>query len=173
MTVHDFEERLAWSGRAGEEPFWEAVYRKAFPNLAGLTKCARGTEAQRMGIDRLLLLGNGQTLKIDEKKRGREYSDILLERISSTKTGAPGWMEKDLAIDYLAYAFLPSKRCHLFPWYMLRRAWLHYREKWIAEHKEIRAVNEGYETISVAVPTLTLRAAVAKAALIDVSGEIP
>lgn len=169
--IHNFNERLAWSEQGSTEPFWDAVYRKAFPNLVNHMQCLGDTASQRMGIDRLIHLSNGRTLYVDEKKREKDYGDILLEYVSVDRTGAPGWMEKDLAIDYLAYAVMPCHRCYLFPWLMLRRAWLHYREQWIGKYKTCPAKNGSYTTLSVAVPTAIVLGAVKQAMLIDVSNE--
>lgn len=171
--VHDFTERLQWSEKQGDEPFWNAVYSKAFSNLVNHMTCSGDTLSQRQGIDRVVHLASGQTLYIDEKKRGKDYGDILLEYVSVDKTGAPGWMEKDLNIDYLAYAFMPSKRCYLFPWLPLRRAWNNYKEEWKSLYPRIDGKNKNYTTYSVAVPIKVVRDAVSLAAIIDVSTELP
>lgn len=179
MTVHDFKEQLEWSEAAGYEPFWDAVYKKAFPNLVNHMMCSGDVKSQRMGIDRLILLANGKTISIDEKKRKSVYPDILLEYISVDTTGAPGWMDKDLAIDYLAYAFMPTKKCYLLPWPLLRRAWLHYGAKWIADGKSkqrgfriVPGNNHGDTTWNVAVPVSVIESALRTAAIIDVSAEL-
>ena len=117
-------------------------------------------------------IANGHTLYVDEKKRAKDYSDILLEYVSISTIGAPGWMEKDLSIDYLAYAFMPSRRVHLFPWLMLQRAWQHYKNEWIRKFRTIKAQNNGYETWSIAVPVDVVRTAVSLASIIDVSVEL-
>lgn len=169
--IHSFRERLAWSEDASCEPFWDAVYRKAFPNLSNHMVCTGNTISQHSGIDRVIHLANGKTLYVDEKKRDKDYGDILLEYISVDKTGAPGWMEKDLVIDYLAYAIMPTKQCHLFSWPMLRRAWLHYKHDWIAMYPRVEAKNNGYVTISVAVPLSVVRNATRDATIIDVSNQ--
>lgn len=154
------------------ESFWDAVYRKAFPGLLNHMQCLGGSDNQRMGIDRVIQLSNGKTLYIEEKKRRESYPDILLEYVSVDTTGAPGWMEKDLIVDYLAYAFMPTKRCYLYPFPVLRRAWIKYRDEWIGRYKIVKAYNEGYTTISVAVPIEVLKQAVAVASIIDVSAEL-
>lgn len=165
--VHDFHEQLEWSQRASDEPFWDAIYKKAFPDMVGHMVSTGNTAAQHNGIDRWITLKNGSVLRIDEKKRLTVYPDILLEHISNSKTNAPGWMDKDLSIDYLAYAFMPIKRVHLYPWLMLRRAWLHYRETWLEKYRIVPAKNVGYITYSVAVPIKVLRKAVGTAAIIQ------
>lgn len=152
MAIHDFRTQLRWSEAGSDEPFWNTVYRRAFPNLVNHMPCTGDTTSQRMGIDRLIHLSNGRTLAIDEKKRSVDRSDILLEYLSNDQTNAPGWIEKDLAIDYLAYAFMPSQRVYLFDWCLLRRAWQAYGATWKRCFPHISAQNKGYTTHSVAVP---------------------
>ena len=165
--MNKFAPDLEWSLQAGDEPFWEAVYQKAFPNLKTMELVTR-PDWQRKGIDRLLTLTNGNKLKIDEKKRRKVYPDILLEYLSNDHTRAPGWMEKDLAIDYLAYAFMPTRRVYLFPWPILRRAWQEYGQGWLAAYDHKEAVNPGYSTWSIAVPIEVVRQATHQATIIQV-----
>lgn len=180
MTVtHDFHDQLAYSEQASCEPFWDAVYRKAFPNMINHMMCPGDTKSQRMGIDRVLFLANGMTIAIDEKKRKKDYGDIALEFISVDTKGSPGWMEKDLAIDYLAYAIMPTKHCYLFPWQTLRRVWAERGEKWKTWGMEgkngfsiSKAPNRGYFTHSVCVPKASLFAAINHASLVDVSADL-
>lgn len=177
--VHDFNEQLAYSEQASCEPFWNAVYRKAFPSMVNHMLCSGNTQGQRMGVDRIVYLSNNLTIAIDEKKRRKNYGDIALEFLSVDTTGAPGWIEKDLAIDYLAYAFMPNNQCYLLPWQILRRAWIERGEKWKQWGHERKhgfsiatAQNRGYKTHSVCVPIASLMAAIQHAACIDVSGEV-
>jgi len=165
--THDFKERLNWSEEQSDEPFWEEVYKKAFPNMVSLAMCPGDTQSQRLGIDRVVVLSSGRVLKIDEKKRAKVYSDILLEYVSVDRTGALGWIEKDLQIDYLAYAFMPIKRVYLFDWCMLRRAWDHYKDKWMAEYQPKEAQNSTYKTISLPIPIKVLMDAVSTATIIQ------
>ena len=175
MTVaipRDFHADMQWSLKGSDESFWHAVYWKAFPNAVTIELCS-DLPRQKQGIDRLIHLANGKTIAIDEKKRGREYADILLEHVSCEERNTPGWIEKDLAIDYLAYGFMQSQRCYLFPWAMLRRAWLQFGHGWKAKYSPVRASTGAgatkYHTLSVAVPVDVLRRAVSTAAIIDVS----
>jgi len=120
-----------------------------------------------MGIDRLILLSSGQVLRIDEKKRATDYDDILLEYLSNDVTGAPGWIEKNLYIDYLAYAFSVKRICYLLPWLMLRKAWIENGEIWRQRYRPIIAHNETYSTHSIAVPINVLYRAVDRATRIE------
>ncbi len=167
LDIHNFTEQLEYSEQASDELFWDAIYRKSFPNLVNHMIASGDIKSQRMGIDRVVFLSNGKTLYIDEKKRRKEWGDILLEYISVDKTNAPGWIEKDLSIDYLAYAFMASQRVYLYPWDMLRRAWNYYKPEWIDAYKRVEAKNNGYTTISVAVPIDVLQNAVSLATVIQ------
>jgi len=150
--IHDFYERLSYSESPEHEPFWQAVYQKAFPNLIFAQSCKGKCQGQYAGIDRVIQLKSGQTIKIDEKMRPEDYPDILLEYISNDKLQTSGWIEDDLLIDFLAYAFSPSKRCYLLPWQSLKRVWNHFKNDWIKNYPRIEAKNPGYKTISVAIP---------------------
>lgn len=172
LKPHDFQAKLLYSQTASDELFWDAVYRKAFPDLVNHMVCAGDTISQRMGIDRVIHLSNGRNLRIDEKKRDKVYPDILLEIVSNDRTGAPGWIEKSLYIDYLAYAFMPTRKVYLFDWLMLRRAWGFYGEQWKKQYRRLTAQNPNYKTISIAVPIGVLQKAVQTAAVIDVSQEL-
>lgn len=168
MTVHNFDERNTWSLAAGDERFWAAVYTKAFPSLV---QCEAITDLklQLLGVDRLLTLGNGIALTVDEKKRDRfDTGDILLEYEHRGGYNKPGWIEKEATIDYLAYAFIPSKRCYLFDWRMLRRAWCHYKDTWLVRYNHVPAKNRTYTTWSLAVPVDVLYTAVRTASIIEV-----
>jgi hypothetical protein len=175
-NARDFRVDMQWSLDGSDEVFWSAVYHKAFSNLVSTELCT-DLPRQKQGIDRLLHLSNGKTLAVDEKKRREVWSDILLEVIGNEEFGTPGWMEKDLAMDYLAYAFMPIQRCYLFPWPMLRRAWLQYGQDWRSKYPPKRAATKDkatgrvlYHTLNVPVPIDVLRRAVSTAAIIDLAG---
>lgn len=174
----DFQKNLSFSEAASEEPFWKAAYTAAFPSFAGFLPNPNDNAAQRLGIDRVVLLNSGQVLRVDEKKRRQDYGDFCLEYESNSKTKVPGWIEKDLAIDYLAYAFMPSRRVYFFPWHLLQRAWNENKAEWKQfacfgsfGFRFVEAKNNGYVTSSVAVPKNRLYAAMNRASIIDV--ELP
>lgn len=170
--LHDFHERLCMSQTVSDEPFWTEIYRKAFVGYVGCLPVLEDSPAQRMGIDRFVILSSGQELRIDEKKREEVWPDILLEYLSNDQTNAPGWMEKELHIDYIAYAFMPAKRVHLYPWHLLRRAWEKHGSAWKQTYKKIPAKNAGYTTWSVAVPIAVLEQAVQEASVIQLGSVV-
>ncbi len=152
--VYDFKEQLDYSYQADHEPFWEAVYHEAFPTMTDMTLMT-DMDLQRIGIDRMIMCPD-ELIFVDEKKRKETWGDILLEYISVDTTGAPGWVEKDLSIDYIAYAFMSTKTVYLLPWGLLKRAWIENKEDWLRRFKIVHAKNNDYTTYSVAVPISVL-----------------
>ena len=167
--MNNFQEcyKIAEDGR--NEPFWIEIYKKAFPNFTNLmTGKKEYCNSQKYGVDRIIYLENGKTITLDEKVRTKVYQDIALEFISNDTKNSPGWMEKDLSIDYLAYAFLPIKTTYLFDWRMLKRAWEHFNDQWKKEYFISKAENKTYHTLSVCVPIKVLRDACSLSAIIKI-----
>lgn len=134
--------------RRGGSRFIETL----FPDLQSAVSVRDDGWAQRGGIDRVLTLASGKTLLIDEKVRKKDWPDFALEYWSDRDRKTKGWVAKDLACDFIAYAFKPSQTCYLLPFQTLRQAWRQNRRKWVGKHKKIEALNKGYVTISVGVP---------------------
>lgn len=169
--VHNFKESLARSHSYSEASWWFEVYRQAFPTMITCSDIRADGWAQRGGIDRVITLASGKTLNIDEKVRETTYNDILLEYWSSVEHRRPGWIAKDLATDYIAYAFAPSKTCYLLPFHNLRAAWKKYGKQWVGQYKECNAKNHGYTTRSVAVPIDVLMPALTSAMIVHWGSE--
>lgn len=174
VTIHDFERSLAISKANEDAPWWASIYEKAFPKHLSAVSVKSDGWAQRGGIDRVITLASGKAITVDEKVRTEDWPDIALETWSDLERKSPGWMQKDLACDFIAYAFVPSQRCYLLPFVTLRRAWLTSGGDWIrmAKAKEggfrfIDAKNRGYTTRSIAVPIPELLSAVAQAQIVD------
>ena len=165
--IYNFYDQLNYSLDAREEVFWDSVYHKAFPTMIS-SNIVTDLEKQKLGIDRVIKLHNGKDIYIDEKKREQVYDDILLEYLSVDTKGSPGWMEQNLAIDYIAYAFMPIQTVYLFQWDLLKRAWEFYKEDWKKEYKIVYARNNTYKTYSVAVPIKTLLKSITTASIIKV-----
>lgn len=165
MVTHDFRESLERSNAYVDAPWWLDVYRQAFPDLQAAVSVRSDGWGQRGGIDRVLTLASGKTLTVDEKVREEDWPDILLEYWSDRDRKIPGWVAKDLACDFIAYAFVPSQTCHLLPFQTLRRAWRLNHRRWTKDsgYKIVEARNNGYVTVSVAVPTQVLLKALADA----------
>lgn len=171
-VYHDFETSLALSHRYSDAPWWLDIYRKAFPTLVSSVSVRDDGWAQRGGIDRILTLACGRTFTVDEKVRTHEWPDILLEQWSDEAKRVPGWIQKPLACDFIAYAFAPTKRCYLLPIVPLQRAWRQYGRQWVSYFGQRRALNRGYTSTSVPVPIEVLMRAMTQAMLVQIAGPI-
>jgi hypothetical protein len=164
--VHDFRASLALSNSYADAPWWLDLYRKAFPTLESAVSVRSDGWAQRGGIDRVLTLACGRTYTVDEKLRANDWPDILLEQWSDEARRVPGWVQKPLACDFIAYAFAPSRRCYLLPVAPLQRAWRQHGREWIQIYGQRRAKNVGYLSTSTPVPIAELLRSMAEAMLI-------
>lgn len=164
--VHDFATSLALSQDYADAPWWMDIYRRAFPTLISAVSVRDDGWAQRGGIDRVLTLACGRVYTVDEKVRTNDWPDILLEQWSDERRRVPGWVQKPLACDFIAYAFAPSRRCYLMPVALLQRAWRLNGRRWINQYGQRRAVNPGYVSANVAVPISTLTQSMVEAMLV-------
>jgi hypothetical protein len=164
--VHRFEDSHALAAEYGAD-WWIPLYRRAFPTLMSAVAIEQDGWAQRAGIDRLLTLACGRTFTVDEKIRTEDWPDVLLERWSDEARRKPGWVQKPLACDFIAYAFAPSRRCYLLPVALLQRAWRLNGRRWIEAHGQRRARNVGYVSINVPVPVGELAQALLQAMLVE------
>jgi hypothetical protein len=174
VTVHDFSESLAKSQAQEAATWWGEVYARAFPSFHSMVSVRSDGWAQRGGIDRVITLKSGKTLAVDEKVRYASYGDIALERWSDQAKRTPGWVQKDLACDFIAYAFVPDCRCYLLPFISLRAAWQRFGRDWIAQaearqggFRVVQARNPSYVTESIAVPIPQLLSAIQAAQIVE------
>ena len=168
--IHRFEDSLALSQRYADGDWWLPIYRRAFPRLASAVSVREDGWAQRGGIDRILTLECGRTFTVDEKVRMENWPDVLLEQWSDETRRVPGWIQKPLACDFIAYAYAPSGVCYLLPVAPLQRAWRQHGREWAERYGQRRAVNPGYVSVGVPVPRGELLHAIAQAMMVVASG---
>jgi len=164
--VHRFRDSLAMSDSYRDSGWWMETYRRAFPRLQSAVAVREDGWAQRAGVDRVLTLACGRTYTVDEKVRSEDWPDVLLEQWSDEARRIPGWVQKPLACDFIAYAYAPSKICYLLPVVPLQRAWRQHGREWIRRYGTRRAQNVGYVTASVPVPRSVLISAIAEAMIV-------
>lgn len=164
--MNDFSNDLDYANVDREDSFWLPRYRKAFPAMIATNILPTNCIGQYLGIDRIIQLSSGVTLRIDEKLRRSNYNDILLEYISNDNKNTKGWIEKDLQIDYIAYAF-ENGLTYMLPWLFLKKCWGANKENWLKNYKEVRAENKGYTTVSVAIPARVLLDSLRDAMIVD------
>ena len=150
--MHNFTDSQAFAKQYENAPWWYSIYKRAFPGLTTMSLVSDGEWGQFAGIDRVLVLDCGKVIKIDEKVRGENYADFALERWSDTERRKPGWIQKNLDTDYIAYAFPSSGRCYLLPFRDLQRAWKVHGRDWIERYQRVLGKNCGYTTECIAVP---------------------
>jgi hypothetical protein len=168
---HDFRASLTLSEAYSDAPWWLDLYRRAFPTLISAVSVRNDGWAQRGGIDRVLTLACGRVFTVDEKVRTVDWPDILLEQWSDEDRRSPGWVQKPLACDFIAYAFAPSRRCYLLPVVPLQRAWRLFGRHWIVSHGQRRARNIGYVSTSVPVPIDALLHGMTAAMLLEIPAD--
>ena len=164
--VHRFKERHDLAAQYGPD-WWIPIYRRAFPTLMSAVAVEHDGWAQRGGIDRLLTLSCGRTYTVDEKIRTQDWPDVLLERWSDEARQSPGWVQKPLACDFIAYAHAPAATCVLLPVPALQRAWRQHGRSWIGLYGQRRAEHPGYTSVSVPVPRGVLMQAIVEAMFVS------
>lgn len=160
--VHEFRTDLSASWEDSRKDYWVECYRTFFPSMYSHSLHDNDPIAQQHGIDRKLFLGGGKIIGIDEKVRGKDYGDILLEEFSSYETQTPGWIEKPQWCDYISYAIPCAGKCFLLPFQQLQTAWRRNKEEWKSKYFRVQAVNKNYTTISWAVPIVVVYQAIAE-----------
>jgi len=117
---------------------------------------------QKWGVDRVVYLPEGRRVTIDEKKREKDYGDILLETHSvwygpESASNKLGWaLDRTKLCDYVAYAVIPAQKCYLLPLELLQRTCRTNKARWESQFRERFASNEGYQTRNLPIPWLTL-----------------
>lgn len=180
MTTHDFNRSLGYSHSQADEPYWQIVYKQAFPDMVSCIDLRHDGWHQKAGRDRAVILSSGRAVYVDEKVRRDAYDDVAVEVWSvypeegqrpwpPDDRAIPGWGRKPLDCEYLAYAFEATQTCHLFPFLGLRAAWEKHARTWIekasveedgyrwVEAKNRRRNGSRYWSVSIAVPIVTLR----------------
>ena len=150
MITHNFHQSLAFCER--HQSFAYPLYQKVF---GGEPRPATQRMEQIRGVD-VVVESMQRTWTIEEKVRTKQYGDIFLEYASARELGTPGWIAKNLVSDYLAYIVLEDKSVRLFPFPLLRQAWIRNGENWKRKYGEISVPNGGqfgtYTTLGVCVP---------------------
>jgi len=109
--MHRFEDQLNFSNDLSDDPAWDELYRRVWPEVLTIQRIPNGlSQWQQWGIDRELKLPNGRTITVDEKKRradknGQPYRDIALEYWSQY------YGDDAHPKNRLGWAIDPNKRC--------------------------------------------------------------
>ena len=157
-VIHHFSDSLKLSQSQIDAPWWAVIYKKAFPTMKAMISIDQDRWSQRAGVDRIIILNSEKDLRIEEKVREKDWNDILLEYLSDAERNIPGWIEKDLASDFIIFVFKETQRAFLLPFPLLRRCWKQHGKDWIQKaeleeegYRKVIAENGKYRTVSVAV----------------------
>ena len=119
IMTNNFQTDLEYSLEANDDNYINSRYFVAFPHLIKV-ETNNDLELQYKGIDKILHFSSGHTYYIDEKKRRKDYGDILLEEYSNYETKRIGWLAKNKYTDYISYIIYPAKKLYLLPFLLLQ-----------------------------------------------------
>lgn len=165
-VVHDF----ATSANYDDAVWWRDFYRATLTHYRGHEHVTDRT-LQRQGIDHRVKAGDAELL-IDCKVRSRRYPDVLLEIKHEHDDGrrTRGWARKPLRCHYLAYIYKSEACGLLISFHLMQRALSAHYAEWKAKataevdgFRWVPARNKTYTTVSIAVPTDVLLAAMNEA----------
>ena len=158
--MNNFITDLEYSLEERENRLFDKFYYRAFKGLMHI-KLVSDLGQQREGIDKVLHFSNGKQLLIDEKKRRKDYGDILLEEWSIVEQKKKGWVgDSKKKTDYIVYAIMPSQKVYLFPYLLLQAAWRKHYLEWKKNYRTQIAKNIGYNTSFLCIPPPILISAI-------------
>jgi len=158
MKNNCFNEDLQYSFEPNDNNFLDKFYHKYFPMLDKI-EFVKDLNLQKQGIDKILTLKDGKEITIDEKKRRKEYGDILLELWSNLEKRKLGWLYTTKC-DYIVYIIIPSNKIYLLPVLLLRKAFIKNKKEWLVSKNIKDADNYYYTTRNLAVKTNELLSAI-------------
>ena len=150
--MNDFDIDLQYSIEARDNQDLDNFYKSIFPDLKEI-EFVEDLELQKKGIDKILHFNNGKSVLIDEKKRRKDYGDILLEEYSNYEEKTWGWLGREKHTDYLIYYVVPANKIYIFPFLILQLTWLRNYNNWLEQYGRKFAINKNYKTSNIPVPT--------------------
>lgn len=153
-----FENDLDFSQRGFIRKQLEAFYQSRFPNIQYLLRTDDRPQLQANEIDVILILENGETVRIEEKfDRYPETRNFAIELLSDRDRNVPGWAYTSKS-DYISYAFIDKEGRLAYSPYLLStkrlRQWLH--ENRHLQHRPVPVKNKAWITVVALVPIQVL-----------------
>lgn len=168
-SINNFNNDLNYSLDKREDDLLNRFYNKAFPNIERI-EFVSDLSSQKRGIDKIIYFKSGKQVTIDEKKRRKDYGDILLEIWSVLENKKRGWLYT-CQCDYIVYIVLSIKRIYLLPALLLKKAWNKNKEKWLTKYRYKDAINKGYTTRNIPIPANELLEAITEQMTADVEDQ--
>lgn len=154
INTNDFHKDLEYSLECRDDEILNEFYIRAFP-LAERIEFCEDMDSQTSGVDKIIHFPGGRMVTVDEKKRRKDYGDILLELLKNKEKKRPGWLFYS-ECDYIVYAVMDAKKVYLLPVLLLQMAWKNNRKTWEGKYEKKDALNIGYTTQNIPIPTSVL-----------------
>ncbi len=150
--MNNFDIDLQYSIEERDNEDLDNFYKRVFPDLKEI-EFVEDLELQKKGIDKILRFNNGKEVMIDEKKRRKDYGDILLEEYSDYDKKTWGWLNRSKHTDYIIYYIVPTNKIYIFPFLILQLTWLRNYGDWLNQYGRKFAINKNYKTSNIPIPT--------------------
>lgn len=158
----DFEKDLIYSK---EKDFLEKVdnlYRKVFPDFVEIDRNV-GLSQDKAGIDVIITLESGKQLFIDEKKRRKNYRDILLEIHHDEKENKLGYiLDPKKKTDFIVYIIEPTSEVFIFSTHLLKKVLIDNFKEWKDEFGVLRTDPQPWISTGIPVPSERIYLAMGK-----------
>lgn len=151
MKINDFDLDLKY---ATKDSMFTEFYTEYFEGIKKI-KFIENLEIQKKGIDKVITFNDGRIITIDEKKRRKDYGDILIEIYKNQRLKRKGWLFYTEA-EFIVYGMEDTKRIFLINTRKLRKLFFENKEKWLS-YRPILSYNPGYVTENRAIPIKELK----------------
>ena len=157
IKYNDFQTDLHYSLDLSDEKLLDEFYMTKFPFAQSVETVSYGAnkinrELQEKGVDKIIRCSNGNVFTIDEKKRRKDYGDILIELWKNKEQHKLGWLFYSQC-DYIVYAVIGADKIYLLPTLLLQMAWKTNGTNWLKQYPLKKADNIYYKTVNIAIPT--------------------
>jgi hypothetical protein len=151
LKINEFNTDLEY---AAKDSLFTNFYSNFFTGIKTI-KFVEDLETQKKGIDKIITFNNGHIITIDEKKRRKDYNDILIEIYKNKGLKRKGWLYYTEA-DFIAYGMEDTKRVFLINTLRLQELYYMNEEKWLS-YKPLYSYNPGYVTENRAISIKELK----------------
>lgn len=168
---YGFSERLMFSQGVVAATCLETI-KNHIPGCVSVEKASLAMD--KNGIDYIVKLGGGATIRIDHKARGacsrwwRNGPELALELWSvkpvPPRLGKIGWtLDESKETDYTLHTFEDAPQCFFLPFQLLRWAFKKNGPSWITKYKRSTQNTDGrYDSECLFVPSVIVLDAIMK-----------